>query len=114
MTAQTAAARSPNSLAARDIAHVLGTVGHVSYLRRTRAGPFGLESAISLDFLNELAKARDLQRRAQWRLDFIYAENSMGFHASQEAARILAEAIDFSRQGQLEAREAAPRPAGNR
>jgi tRNA pseudouridine55 synthase len=47
---------------ARDIAHALGTVGHVSYLRRTRAGPFGLESAISLDFLNELAKARDLTR----------------------------------------------------
>jgi tRNA pseudouridine55 synthase len=47
---------------ARDIANALGTVGHVSYLRRTRAGPFGLESAISLDFLNELAKARDLTR----------------------------------------------------
>jgi len=47
---------------ARDIAHALGTVGHVSYLRRTRAGPFGLESAISLDFLDELAKARDLTR----------------------------------------------------
>jgi tRNA pseudouridine55 synthase len=47
---------------ARDIARALGSVGHVSYLRRTRAGPFGLESAISLDFLNELAKARDLTR----------------------------------------------------
>jgi tRNA pseudouridine55 synthase len=47
---------------ARDIADALGTVGHVSYLRRTRAGPFGLESAISLDFLNEAAKARDLTR----------------------------------------------------
>ena len=47
---------------ARDIAHALGTVGHVAYLRRTRAGPFGLESAISLDFLNEAAKARDLTR----------------------------------------------------
>ncbi len=47
---------------ARDIARALGTVGHVSYLRRTRAGPFGLESAISLDFLDELAKARDLTR----------------------------------------------------
>ncbi|HET9459595.1 MAG TPA: tRNA pseudouridine(55) synthase TruB [Sphingomicrobium sp.] len=47
---------------ARDIAHALGTVGQVSRLRRTRAGPFGLESAISLDFLEELAKARDLTR----------------------------------------------------
>jgi tRNA pseudouridine55 synthase len=47
---------------ARDIAHTLGTVGHVSYLRRTRAGPFGLEQAISLDFLENAAKARALTR----------------------------------------------------
>jgi len=45
---------------ARDIAHALGTVGHVSYLRRTRAGPFGLDQAVSLDFLEETAKARQL------------------------------------------------------
>jgi tRNA pseudouridine55 synthase len=47
---------------ARDIAHALGTVGHVSYLRRTRAGPFGLDRAVSLDFLEETAKARQLTR----------------------------------------------------
>ncbi|HET8749257.1 MAG TPA: tRNA pseudouridine(55) synthase TruB [Sphingomicrobium sp.] len=47
---------------ARDIALALGTVGHVSYLRRTRAGPFSLDSAISLDFLEEAAKARQLTR----------------------------------------------------
>jgi len=47
---------------ARDIARALGTVGHISYLRRTRAGPFSLESAISLDFLEEAAKARALTR----------------------------------------------------
>ena len=47
---------------ARDIAHALGTVGHVSYLRRTRAGPFGLDQAVSLDFLAETAKARALTR----------------------------------------------------
>ena len=47
---------------ARDIAEALGTVGHVSYLRRTRAGPFGLEQAVSLDFLEETAKARALTR----------------------------------------------------
>jgi tRNA pseudouridine55 synthase len=45
---------------ARDIAHALNTVGHVTMLRRTRAGPFGLEKAISLDFLGEAAKARRL------------------------------------------------------
>jgi nitrite reductase (cytochrome c-552) len=49
----------------------------------------------------QLNSARDLQRKAQWRLDFIAAENSMGFHAPQEAARLLAEAIDYARQGQL-------------
>lgn len=50
----------------------------------------------------QLAAARDFQRKAQWRLDYIAAENSMGFHAPQEAARILGEAIDYARQGQLE------------
>jgi len=49
----------------------------------------------------KLEAALKLQRRAQFRADFINAENSMGFHAPQEAARILAEAIDFARQGQL-------------
>jgi nitrite reductase (cytochrome c-552) len=49
----------------------------------------------------ELAAARSLQRKAQWRVDFVNAENSMGFHAPQEAARILGEAIDYARQGQL-------------
>lgn len=45
---------------ARDIALALGTVGHVTMLRRVRAGPFGLEKAISLDILDEAAKARTL------------------------------------------------------
>lgn len=46
---------------ARDIAHALGTVGHVTMLRRVKAGPFSLESAISLDILEERAKARTLE-----------------------------------------------------
>ncbi len=46
---------------ARDIAHALGTVGHVTMLRRTRAGPFSLDQAISLDKLAEHAKARSLE-----------------------------------------------------
>ncbi len=46
---------------ARDIALALGTVGHVTYLRRTKAGPFDLSRAISLDKLDEAAKARDLE-----------------------------------------------------
>ena len=43
---------------ARDLARALGTVGHVTMLRRTRAGPFTLEQAISLDFLSQAVKAR--------------------------------------------------------
>ncbi len=46
----------------------------------------------------KLAPVLALQRKAQWRLDFIASENSMGFHAPQEAARVLAESIDYSRQ----------------
>jgi len=61
-----------------------------------------------------LAPALALQRRAQWRLDFVAAENSMGFHAPAEAARILAESIDFARQAQLAARAAAPPAAAGR
>lgn len=47
---------------ARDIAQALGTVGHVTMLRRTKAGPFTLDHAISLDKLGESAKARDLEQ----------------------------------------------------
>ncbi len=46
---------------ARDIARALGTVGHVTYLRRIKAGPFTLDQAISLDILMEKAKARALE-----------------------------------------------------
>jgi nitrite reductase (cytochrome c-552) len=51
----------------------------------------------------QLQPALELQRTAQWRLDFIAAENSMGFHAPQEAATVLGEAIDYARQGELAA-----------
>ncbi len=46
---------------ARDIARALGTFGHVSMLRRTKAGPFTLEEAISLDKLNEIGKGADIK-----------------------------------------------------
>jgi nitrite reductase (cytochrome c-552) len=64
----------------------------------------------------ELARARDLQRRAQFYLDFVEAENSTGFHAPQEAARILGAAIDFARQGQVAVRDSnrAPGSAAGR
>ncbi len=47
---------------ARDIALALGSVGHVTMLRRVKAGPFTLDSAISLDKLDEAAKARSLEQ----------------------------------------------------
>jgi len=52
---------------------------------------------------SDVQAAQALHRKAQWRLDFVAAENSMGFHAPQELARILGETIDFARQGQLSA-----------
>lgn len=58
----------------------------------------------------ELALARNLHRQAQFRLDFVEAENSTGFHAPGEAARILAESINLAREGQLAVRDAAYRP----
>ncbi|BDW83250.1 tRNA pseudouridine synthase B [Erythrobacter sp. Dej080120_24] len=45
---------------ARDIAHALGTCGHVTYLRRIKAGPFTEAVAISLDKLNEIANGAQL------------------------------------------------------
>ena len=51
-----------------------------------------------------------LQRQAQFRLDFVEAENSTGFHAPEEAARILGEAIDFARQGQVLLRDPTFKP----
>jgi nitrite reductase (cytochrome c-552) len=57
----------------------------------------------------ELAAARDFQRKAQFYLDFVEAENSTGFHAPQEAARIFGESIDFSRLGQLAVRDGKAR-----
>ncbi len=68
------------------------------------------------DLIKEIAKAREsgatekeleksfqCQRKAQWYLDFAMSENSMGFHAPQEMARILARSSDIARQGQIEA-----------
>jgi nitrite reductase (cytochrome c-552) len=58
----------------------------------------------------ELVAARYLQRRAQFYLDFVEAENSTGFHAPQEAARILAESLNYARQGQLAVRDPSFKP----
>lgn len=55
----------------------------------------------------DLGPALQLHRKAQWRLDWVFSENSHGFHADQESARILGESIDYARQGQLYATAAA-------
>jgi nitrite reductase (cytochrome c-552) len=60
----------------------------------------------------ELATARALQRRSQFLLDFVEAENSTGFHAPGEAARILAASANLARQGQIALRDPRFRPEG--
>jgi nitrite reductase (cytochrome c-552) len=62
-----------------------------------------LEAKASGATEDELAEVFRLQRRAMWRLDYISSENSRGFHADQEAARILGESIDYSRQAEAAA-----------
>jgi nitrite reductase (cytochrome c-552) len=57
----------------------------------------------------DLAEAQDYQRKAQFYLDFVEAENSTGFHAPGESLRILGESINFSRLGQVAIRK--PRAA---
>jgi nitrite reductase (cytochrome c-552) len=60
----------------------------------------------------QLQSVRALHRRAQFRLDFVFSENSHGFHAPQESARILAESIDYSRQAVAAANSLQLSPAG--
>jgi nitrite reductase (cytochrome c-552) len=58
----------------------------------------------------QLKVARDEQRQAQFLLDFIESENSSGFHAPQEAMRLLALSLDHTRKGQLTLRQGQPTP----
>jgi nitrite reductase (cytochrome c-552) len=58
----------------------------------------------------QLKDSREFQRKAQFFFDFVEAENSTGFHAPDEAARILGESIDFSRKGQKAVRDFLPHP----
>lgn len=53
----------------------------------------------------ELAEALQLHRASQMRWDFVSSENSTGFHAPQESARVLADSIDMARQAQARAQE---------
>jgi nitrite reductase (cytochrome c-552) len=53
-------------------------------------------------------EAKALIRRGQLRWDFVFSENGSGFHSPQEAARVLAGAIDFARQAEFKASLLAP------
>jgi nitrite reductase (cytochrome c-552) len=57
----------------------------------------------------DLAQPRQLHRQASMRYDFVMSENSTGFHSPQEAARVLANAMDLARQAQLAAVKATKR-----
>ena len=59
---------------------------------------------------DQIASAQDFQRKAQFYLDFIEAENSSGFHAPEEALRVLGESINYARKGQLALRPATAPP----
>lgn len=48
-----------------------------------------------------LYEAREYLRKAQFLWDYVFSSNSMGFHAPQEAARILAHAINLARLAQI-------------
>ena len=90
--------------------------GKVEQIQARTRGLIDRSAAAMVDMLDAMNEARaagatdeqlapifKLQRMSQWRLDFISSENSEGFHADQESARILAEAIDFARQAQVAA-----------
>jgi nitrite reductase (cytochrome c-552) len=80
-------------------------------LERARAAPAaGALAGAPAAASPAIAHAQRLQRLAQFRLDFVEAENSIGFHAPEEAGRILGEAIDFARQGQIALRDPAWSP----
>jgi nitrite reductase (cytochrome c-552) len=70
-----------------------------------------LEPAWKADSTNANVKlAQSYQRKAQFLLDFVEAENSVGFHADQEAARVLANAVNYARMGQIALRGGRPGP----
>jgi nitrite reductase (cytochrome c-552) len=49
----------------------------------------------------KLQQARQYQRKAQFLIDYVEVENSAGFHAAQETARVLNLSLEYCREGQL-------------
>lgn len=85
----------------RDVAMdaVVELIGDIKMARTSGVGDAALETS------------RHHQRRAQFLLDFVEAENSMGFHADQEAMRVLALSLDEARRGQVALPPPSPTPA---
>ena len=77
---------------------LMALIGDITAARERGAGDAALEAA------------RRHQRRAQFLLDFIEAENSMGFHADQESVRVLALSLDETRRGQASLPGSVSRP----
>lgn len=73
----------------------------VAKLRKDLSGEDLMAWRAKVEGDENLRKIGQLMRSAAWRLDYVAAENSMGFHAPQEAARLLAESIDYFRQAEL-------------
>jgi nitrite reductase (cytochrome c-552) len=58
----------------------------------------------------QMKEAYQLIRKAQMRWDFVFSENSTGFHSPQESARVLADSVNFARQAQIAAIKLTPQP----
>jgi nitrite reductase (cytochrome c-552) len=95
----------------QDRTYEMRNIAIEAVLQLTRA--IGTQKADSMN--PRVRSAQAYQRKAQFLTDFIEAENSMGFHADQESARILANAINYARLGQSALRGEVlaniPRPA---
>jgi nitrite reductase (cytochrome c-552) len=104
-----AACRTCHHWAEDELRDRIYTIQDRTYQLRNLAIDAALDLATSIKSAGErgmsaerLARARTYHRRAQFLTDFVEAENSMGFHADQEAARVLGLAINYARLGTAE------------
>jgi nitrite reductase (cytochrome c-552) len=107
----TAAEAKAKEALAKDAAYAaLSTDDKVKKLKEATQAELGARWSDEIEHDKALSDLAQLQRSAQWRLDFVAAENSMGFHAPQELARVLGESIDLSRQAGTKAFVLGSRP----
>ena len=82
---------------------ILALVDDIVKARKRIEAQKGATSTQAVD--TALKAPRDYHRRAQLRWDFIFSENSTGFHSPQESMRVLGQATELARQGQLALQE---------